>query len=68
MRPKNARLDSLVWDNEELAYLNAKSLHTIEAYDKYLSRRFGNNNHSLEIGLLQVELKKYEEMMKRTDK
>ena len=63
-----ARLDSLVWDNEELAYLNAKSLHTIEAYDKYLSRRFGNNNHSLEIGLLQVELKKYEEMMKRTDK
>ena len=60
-----ARLDSFVWDNEELAYLNAKSLHTIEAYDKYLSRRFDNNKHCLEIDSLRVESKKFEDMMRR---
>jgi DNA polymerase III epsilon subunit-like protein len=62
-----ARLDSFVWDNEELAYLNAKSLHTIEAYDKYLSRRFDNNKHCLEIDSLRVERKKVEDMMRRGD-
>lgn len=62
-----ARLDSIVWDNEELAYVNAKSLHTIEAYDKYLSRRFDNNKHCLEIDSLRVERKKVEDMMRRGD-
>ena len=53
-----ARLDSFVWDDEELAYKNAKSLNTIEAYDKYLSRNF-NNNHRLEIEKLKSDYIKF---------
>lgn len=48
-RMNYARLDSLVWDDEELAYVNAKSLGSLEAYDQYLSRKFENEDHILEI-------------------
>ncbi len=48
-------LDSYVWNYENLAYENAKSLRTMEAYDIYLSKNFNNDAHRLEIEELKDE-------------
>lgn len=53
------RLDSIVWNDEELAYKNAKSLNSRAAYDKYLSHNFDNDSHRLEIKKLRSELLKF---------
>ncbi len=58
-------LDSYVWEYEDLAYENAKSLNTMEAYDKYLSGNFNNNNHRLEIEKSRSELVKFIEMNRK---
>lgn len=54
-----ARLDSVVWDNEELAYKNAKSLGSIEAYEKYLSLEFGDVSHDHEIESLLHKIESF---------
>jgi len=49
-------LDSIVWNDEELAYQNAKSLNTIEAYDKFMFL-YGKGKYCHEISTLLSNLK-----------
>ena len=49
-------LDSIVWNDEELAYQNAKSLNTIEAYDKFMVL-YGKGKYCHEISTLLSNLK-----------
>ena len=50
-----AHLDSIVWNDEELAYQNAKSLNTVEAYDSYLLI-YGKGKYGQEIYLLLLKM------------
>jgi hypothetical protein len=45
-----------VWNDEELAYQNAKSLNTIEAYDKFMFL-YGKGKYCHEISTLLSNLK-----------
>ena len=63
-----ARLDSIVWDDENLAYKNAKSLRSMEAYNKYLSRDFNNESHRIEIENYISKQKEFNNMMREVEK
>ena len=57
-----ASLDSIVWNDEELAYINAKSLNTIEAYEKFMSL-YGKGQYGMEISSLWLNKKELEIMI-----
>jgi hypothetical protein len=62
-----ARLDSIVWNDEELAYHNTKSLNSTEACEKFL-KLFKKSSHEIEISNLCLEIRKSEEMRDRIDR
>jgi hypothetical protein len=62
-----AKLDSIVWKDEYLAYRNAKSLNTIEAYEKYLSL-YGKGEYGMEITASLIHLKQLKELLEGSKK
>ena len=57
-----AKLDSIVWNDEELAYRNVKSLNTIESYERFLSL-YGKGKYGIEISASWVNLKQLEKLL-----
>ena len=66
-RREYARIDSIVWNDEELAYYNTKSLNSTEACEKFL-KLFKNSSHEIEISNLRLEIRKSEEMKDRIER
>lgn len=65
-----AHLDSIVWNDEELAYRNTKSLGTKEACEKFMSL-YGDGKYGKDISILwhnQIQLDKMLEEVKRYKK
>lgn len=63
-----AHLDSIVWGDENLAYKNAKSLRSLEAYNKYLSQNFNNESHRKEIENYVSKQNEFNDMIRRIKK
>lgn len=62
-----AKLDSIVWNDEELAYRNVKSLNTIESYERFLSL-YGKGKYGIEISASWVNLKQLEKLLEGSKK